>query len=256
MLVVRVGAPYVGDGVVGTETYQRVDVGVGVVTGHVTVVKPEDALGMELAQKAFLDVSHAETGVAVGIEQTLCRGEDGTSAIALNGTSFEDEVVAVLIVGMPYAALENAGCDGIVLFVGKLVAPGVETKVFHGPYTAFEHTQGAVVAGPSVVGVATDKDDIGHQTFGQVLVQKRLYAVGFGRDDEQRFLRCHVECHLQIACLHLAEHGCPVGHGMWPREHHATLRIPLGRPHVGGLFDTGRLQFFAGDGACGLGDGG
>ena len=113
-----------------------------------------------------------------------------------------------------------------------------------------------MVARPGVVRFAADQTDIGHQPFRQMLAQECFNAPGFGRDHEQLFLRGNVVGHLQVAGFHLAQHGCPVGVGVRPREHHAALRIPLGRPHVGGLFDAGRLEFLTGNGACGFGDGG
>ena len=54
MLVGGVGALDVGNRVVWAEACKGVDMAVGVVTCEITMIEPQDVLGMEIAQEALL----------------------------------------------------------------------------------------------------------------------------------------------------------------------------------------------------------
>ena len=82
-------------GVVGAETGEGVDVGVGVVLLETAVVQPEYALGVEAALEFCL---YVVGGVAaVGVEVALGGGEYGALTVAFDAAAFEFEVEVVFV---------------------------------------------------------------------------------------------------------------------------------------------------------------
>ena len=92
MLIGGVGALHVGDGIVRAEASEGVDVAVGVVTGEVAVVKPQDTIGMEVMQQTLLDLLAVEVGVTVGGQQTLAGGQENAASVALDAATFQNEI--------------------------------------------------------------------------------------------------------------------------------------------------------------------
>ena len=92
MLVFLVEALHVGNCVVGTEACQRVDVAVGVVTGEVAVVEPQDAFRMKCFEQSGLNLFLCERLVAMWRKQTFACSQDGPFAVALDASSLEDEI--------------------------------------------------------------------------------------------------------------------------------------------------------------------
>ena len=101
MDIVGVVALHIDDGVIGTESGQGIDVGVGVVTQQEAIVEPQDTLGTEVVEEPTLERRLALEDIAIGREQAFGSGEDGPLAIAFNRTTLEDLVAIVLIGSIP-----------------------------------------------------------------------------------------------------------------------------------------------------------
>lgn len=127
--IVLVLAPYIGEGVVGTEPHYGVDMSVGVVTDEVAVVQPYDALSPERVFEFCCYLLLIHRLVAVGRQEALCRCEHGTFAITLYRTALEHEIGMILYLVLEGTPTEEVPCDGVVLLPGKLLAPAVELEV-------------------------------------------------------------------------------------------------------------------------------
>ena len=141
---------------------------VGIVARQVSVIDPEDALGVKFAFQAFFDVVFGEGLIAVRGQQTAGGGEYRPASVALDGTAFEHEVETVNVVprlppcsrgavrrteGWEPLVVESA-VDGVVEFRRELLAPAVEAEVEQA-VMAFVVGEGdeSVIAGPSIVGI-------------------------------------------------------------------------------------------------------
>lgn len=92
----------------------------------------------------------------------------------------------------------------------------------------------SVVARPGVVGGTLEICDVREKTRGDALVEEGFYAVRLRGDDEEKLaMGKYFEGDADVASVDLSEDGCPVGGGMWPRELHAALGMPLGREEGG-----------------------
>ena len=98
VLVGRIVALDIDDGVVGAETSEGVDVRIGVVARQIAVVEPKDAFGAEAFAEQQFDLSaighrhRVAFETTVGIEEASGRGEERAGAVALDGTAFEFEI--------------------------------------------------------------------------------------------------------------------------------------------------------------------
>ena len=117
----------VEQGVVGRHTDDGVDVAVGVVAAEVAVVDPDDALGAEAFFQFFLYLLARAWLVAPHL--ALGGGHDGSTSVALDGSSLEHEV-GVLLQSMGEVAffVEVEG-DEVVVVGGELAAPAVELEL-------------------------------------------------------------------------------------------------------------------------------
>lgn len=97
VLVGGVGALDVGYHVVGAEACKGVNVAIGVVTYEITMVDPQDALGMEITEEPLLYLVSSEVWITVGRKQAGAGGHECAAAIALDSSTFEDEVEVRLI---------------------------------------------------------------------------------------------------------------------------------------------------------------
>ena len=102
VLVIGIGAADVGDGVVGAEAGEGVDVAVGVVASKVAVIEPQDALGVEIAKQTLFNLVASELWIAIGREQTLAGSQEGALAVALYAAALEDEVEVRLIIAVDF----------------------------------------------------------------------------------------------------------------------------------------------------------
>ena len=66
MLVQRVVAGLIDDGIVRADTGQGIDVGVGVIARQPTVVEPEHPSGAQHGSHGLLDLALVQLGVAIG----------------------------------------------------------------------------------------------------------------------------------------------------------------------------------------------
>ena len=214
-----VGGLDIGNGVVRAEACEGVDVSVGVVALQMSVVEPEDALGVEVAEQALLNLRGGEV-VAVGGEEAGGGGEDGAFSVALDASAFEYEVEAGLVVVAAGQMGMDADVDLVVEMGGKLESPSVELVVEEGGGTVVVAEEGdeGMVACPGVVGGAGD--DVG--------TERGVNEPGVSGDDEQRLTFGNFACHVVVAVEDFVEHGCPVGVGMWPCELDKGLAMPFG----------------------------
>ena len=97
VLIGGVGALDVGNRIVGAEASKRVDMAICMVACEIAMVEPQDALGMEIAQKALLYLVACEGGIAVGREETLGGGHECASSIAFDATSLKDKIEMRLV---------------------------------------------------------------------------------------------------------------------------------------------------------------
>lgn len=100
MLIVWIGALDVGNGVVGTEAGEGVDMAVCVIACEVAVVEPKEAVGMEIVKQTFLYLLTVKLWIAVGRKETCAGGQQRTFAIAFDATAFKDKVEMGLVEAM------------------------------------------------------------------------------------------------------------------------------------------------------------
>ena len=132
---------------------------------------------------------------------------------------------------MQHVRVAEVARDGVVQVGGKLTAPAVEVVVEQTDALGPDDRQGAVVAGPSVVGGALGPAyavvDAGRQT----LPEQGLHGLTVGRHDEKRFAQRNLVGQADVAFRHLGQHRRPVGPGVRPRQLDAALRVPFRRQH-------------------------
>ena len=141
---------------------------VGIVARQVSVIDPEDALGVKFKFQAFFDLCFCKGLVAMRGQQTAGGGEHCPASVALDGTAFEHKVETVNVFprlppcprgavrrteGWEPLVVESA-VDGVVEFRRELLAPAVEAEVEQA-VMALVVGEGdeSVIAGPSIVGI-------------------------------------------------------------------------------------------------------
>ena len=102
---------------------------VGIVADERAVLQPDDALGTQPQLQALFYVVLRQRLVAVGGQQAAGGGEDGASAVALDGAAFEHEVQMVFVASLDEAAVVDLATDAVVEFSLELLAPAVEAEV-------------------------------------------------------------------------------------------------------------------------------
>ena len=152
MLIVSIEALDVGNGIVGTEASQCVDVRIGVVACQIAVVEPEDALGVERGEQSLFNLLLGEGLVAVGRQEALAGGEDGAAAVALDAATLQDEVEVVLVSTLKNGLFIHVAADFVVERCLELLPPSVELEVEQRGFFAIEKGYETVVASPGVVG--------------------------------------------------------------------------------------------------------
>ena len=121
---------------------------------------------------------------SVNIEQTFCRGEDSAGAVALDGSAFEFEIEAIVIVPLQHSLAVEFGVNGIVVLCLKLSAPSVESEIEQMPSVGILDGDESVVACPGVVGLGFDDADVLQYICRQPLFQQLLKVFRFRCDDE------------------------------------------------------------------------
>ena len=87
VFVVLIEASDVGNCIVGTESYKRVDVAVRVVSRKIAVVEPKNTLGMEGFEQSRLDLRLRKGLVAMWREQAFACRQDGSFPVALDASA-------------------------------------------------------------------------------------------------------------------------------------------------------------------------
>ena len=113
--VAFVRASHVGDGLSGTEACQRVDMPVRVIAFQVSMVEPQDSLGMQCPQQVLLNVCQIHSFVASGGEQASGCGHDGALPVAFDGAAFEHEVQAVGVFSLQNLLFHQLPVDAVIL---------------------------------------------------------------------------------------------------------------------------------------------
>lgn len=234
MLIGRIGALHVGNGIGRTKAGEGVNVGIGIVASEITMMEPEDALYAKTLAEKGLHLRLIDRGdsialmAAVGIEKTLGSGEESAAAIALDSTPFEFEVKTIHVSAGDDALLVETGIDGIVEVGTELPSPSVETEIEELRTGAGEEGDETVVARPGVVGRTREVADALQHLGGQTLLQQCTDGIRLGGDDEKGLTKSYLIGHAEIGFGHLGEHIGPVGGGMRPCELYEALRRPFG----------------------------
>ena len=97
VLVIWIGTLYVSDCVVGTEAGEGVNMAVCIIASEVSMIEPEDALGMEIAQEAFFYLLPVKVWITLRGEEALAGGQECPASIALDTASLEDELERRLV---------------------------------------------------------------------------------------------------------------------------------------------------------------
>ena len=175
VLVLRVVLDGDHHGVFVDEAGHVIDVAVGVVARD-AVAEPEHLFDAEVAHELRLDLFFAQRGIAIGIEQAGCGGEQETRAVDVDRAPFEHHA------GRDHRQPLNrrhALRHGVVVVVRLiLAAPGVILPVHDNfitsPILRADDVVRAVVAAPGVVGRNPVEDDaLGVFAFGVALPEQR-----------------------------------------------------------------------------------
>lgn len=214
VLVGGIVALDIEDCVVGGETGERVNVGIGIVAGEVAVVDPQDAVGAERVAETVFNLSAREVAVAVGGEEAFGGGEYRAAAVAFDGASFEHEAETVVERGAEHAGAGELGSDEVVEVCGEFQSPPVETEVDEADaVVAVDHCYGTEIACPRVVGGYLTEEyaravDVGQIFFRNTDVGCYHYQYGAAVGDGA--------CYVAVAACDIVEHVGPVGVGVRP----------------------------------------
>ena len=198
-----------------------------------------------------LDVLLGEGLVAMGGQETLAGGEDGSLAVALDAAAFEYEAFVVLQCCVERPLVVQLKVDGIVLLPVEFLSPAIELEVeqMDGDDETVvlvlgNQRDGAMVASPCVVAVDFIELDAAHLSVGKSLCEHLPCAFYDGGDHKQTFKTGDGLCQLQIRVGDLPQVGFPVCVSMGPGEHDAALWFPFCGKHevVGGCGVTHRLN--------------
>ena len=226
MLVGGIVALDIEDGVVGGETGERVDMGIGIVAGEVAVVDPQDAVGSERVAQIVFNLSAREVAVAVGGEEALGGGEYRAAAVAFDGASFEHEAETVVERGAEHTGAGELGGDEVVEACGEFESPAVEAEVDEADaVVAVDHGDRSEITRPCVVGgYLTEKYaravDVGQIFFRNTDVGRYHNQYGAAVGDGA--------CDVAVAACDIVEHVSPVGVGVGPCYEHGAGGFPFG----------------------------
>ena len=102
---------------------------VGVVAHQVAVIDPDDALSTKTGLQTLLNLQLRQRLIAVRGHEALGGGEDGATAVALDGTALKHEVQTVDILALYATLVVETTVDGVVEAGLELLTPAVETEV-------------------------------------------------------------------------------------------------------------------------------
>ena len=252
VLVARVVATGVEQQVARCHPDDGVDVAVGVVASEVSVVDPDDAVGVE-AVFQFLFYLFARKRL-VALHLALGGGHDGSSSVALDGSSLEHEVGVVFELAGEMAVGEEPSRDVVVVFGWELPAPAVELELqgdgAHASLAALEVAVGegeegecSVVACPCVVDVALAEGHPVHGAPGYGFPEAMEHVVGVLGGDDESFAHDDDLGELDEGVGDVVEIRGPVGCLVGPCELYGTLWIPFGGQDIAGcLHDCADLD--------------
>ena len=145
----------------GDKAGEVIDMAVGVVALQ-SVSQPDDLLYPEPVSQFLFDLGPFQSGVTVGIQKAVLRGEQGVEAVGVDGAALED-----ILVGFKRGVGHRAGGkrNAVVRIPGCVFpAPTIEAEIVGDPrgssFAAMQHENGAAVAEPGIVGLDGDEPEI------------------------------------------------------------------------------------------------
>ena len=102
---------------------------VGVVTGKIAVVQPEDALGAQCFRQQVFNTGSIHGRIAGRRQQAFAGGQQGAFTIGFDRASLENEVDRYQRCRAKAAKIRQVAVQGIVLFPREFSAPGIEPEI-------------------------------------------------------------------------------------------------------------------------------
>jgi hypothetical protein len=129
MLVRRIVAGDMEDGIVRRQARQGIDMRIRIVPGQKAVFQPEEMPGAQQAEQFLFQLLPGQMRIAVGVEQAHGSGKHGAGAVGFDAAAFQDQTGNGDGQGAENSAAVQALGDLIVVMGGELQAPAIEAEI-------------------------------------------------------------------------------------------------------------------------------
>jgi len=226
MLVTGIITDNMKDRVVGAEAGQGVDMGVGVVTGEISLFQPEKSVDAKLLAENRFQVVTRKMRVTIGVEEALGRGKYRPSSVTLDTSPFKDESHRCKSRRAEGAGLMEQSGNPVIVTCRKLEAPSVETEIEEQRSTGVLHGYRAEIPRPGVVG--RQLMDANAAPVGARRSETSLHPFRVGTDHQRYLLPADLPDDFGKDRFHQIQAGGPVAPGVGPCQQHTVLLFPLG----------------------------
>ena len=153
MLIFFIRTLYISDRIFTTETGQCIDMAIGIVTGQITALYPQNTIQAEYLFQIIFQFFLLKIFIPVHGRKTFDRSQQSTLAIRLDTTAFQYERLHIdrdhlLCKSFTMKQLPR---DQIIMIGGIFHTPTVEYKIVYNRSTFLEDGNTSVVACPGVV---------------------------------------------------------------------------------------------------------
>ena len=211
--------------IVGSQTAECVDMGIGVITLQPAMIEPKEMVDAQLCFQFVGNFIDGLVAVAIGRQEALGGGEKCSLSIRFERATFEDKTAAITIhIFRHNAGIAKMKIDQIVMAGCKLQPPTVKAEIYGTHSVVAHHSDGTIIASPGIVGGHFDKLNSMEGAIGETCLS--LLDV---RHEQQHLFAMRDESSDKPSILvdSLREDIIPISVCMRESQQDAPLQLPL-----------------------------
>jgi hypothetical protein len=221
-----IGAAYIDDGVLRTNSGQGVDMRVGIIACEETVVEPVESGHSQVVGKRPLKLAFIQMRVAIRVKEALAGSQQCACAIGFNAAPFKYKPGNLQGGGAPNTTTSQARGYLIIQISSKFEAPTIETKIKEKRFLVLQDRYRAKIAGPGVIGWQRNQRD--SRKVNACPKKLILYRPNFRGNENNCFKAADCPNNVKKDLLYFIKMVFPVCLGMGPGKQDPILGFPFG----------------------------